>query len=57
MIDIVKTVLNHFMIKHCLNLYALLTHGYPSCLPHQTPAVVAARLAGRWRVISGKRKL
>jgi hypothetical protein len=33
------------MIKHCLNLYALLTHGYPSCLPQQTPAIVAARLA------------
>jgi hypothetical protein len=45
------------MIKRCLNLYALLTHGYPSCLPQQAPAVVAARLAGRWRVMSGKREL
>jgi hypothetical protein len=45
------------MIKRCLNLYALLTHGYPSCLPQQTPDVVAARLAGSWRVMSGKREL
>jgi hypothetical protein len=45
------------MIKHCLNLYASLTHGYPSCLPQQTPAIVAARLASRWRVMLGKRKL
>jgi hypothetical protein len=34
------------MIKHCLNLYASLTYGYPSCLPQKTPAIVAGRLAG-----------
>jgi hypothetical protein len=44
------------MIKRCLNLFFLLTHGYPSCLPQQTPAIVGARLAGRWRVMSGKRE-
>jgi hypothetical protein len=55
--DIVRQFRIIFMIKHCLNLYASLIHGYPSCLPQQTPAIVAARLAGRWRVMSGKREL
>jgi hypothetical protein len=37
--------------------YASLTEGYPSYLPQPTPAVVAARLGGRWRVMSGKREI